>query len=288
MMNCPYCQSPVDESTGCCTGCGAQIVRKPSGGQGAQPVTRSAQAQPAAAGMAKTVTDSGLLLGKAAREARMKAVTDSGEIVSDRVYNGVIIGVLLWGLLVNYVLCALFSDRILNIRPMVLLIGYVVVAFAGIFIAARSHHPLVSFLGYNMVVVPFGLVISYMIAAVGGMNSQVVTYAFLYTMLITIGMFACYLIAPQFFAKLGGALLAVLGGLILCELVLLILRVDQVVTDWLVAGLFSLYIGYDIHRSQQYPKTVDNAVDSALDIYMDIANLFLRILMIMARSKRRD
>ncbi len=47
-----------------------------------------------------------------------------------------------------------------------------------------------------------------------------------------------------------------------------------------------MYIGYDIYRSQQYPKTLDNAVDSALDIYMDIANLFIRILSIL--GKRND
>ena len=73
-------------------------------------------------------------------------------------------------------------------------------------------------------------------------------------------------------------------GLIFCEIILLIFHVDQIVTDWIAAGLFSLYIGYDIYRSQQFPKTLDNAVDSALDIYMDIANLFIRLLDILGRK----
>ncbi len=283
-MNCPYCQSPVDEATGRCTGCGAQIVKKPAGEQNAP--TRQNTARNV--NMAKTVSNTGVLLGKAAREARMNTAVSSGELVSDRVYNGVIIGVLLWGLVVNYVLCSLFSDSIGRINPLYLLIGYLVLAIAGTIIALKSENPLVSFLGYNMVVIPFGLVLSLIIRDMGGTGSQVVTYAFLYTMLITIGMFACYLIAPQFFSKLGGALLAVLGGLVLCELVLLILGVDQVVTDWLAAGIFSLYIGYDIYRSQEYPKTIDNAVDSALDIYLDIANLFIRLLIIVSKSKRND
>ena len=47
-----------------------------------------------------------------------------------------------------------------------------------------------------------------------------------------------------------------------------------------VAALFSLYIGYDFYRSQQFAKTVDNAVDCALDIYLDIVNLFLALLRI--------
>ena len=281
-MVCPYCQGEVDESTGRCKGCGAQI-RQPAAGAG-DPQVRQAQV----AGMAKTVSNTGMLLGKAAREARLRTAVDSGEIVSDRTYNGVLVGVLLWGVALNYILCAVFGDAVARINPIALLIGYLVLAIGGTVIAARSTNPLVSFLGYNMVVIPFGLVISCFIAELGGLESQVVTYAFLYTMLITIGMFACYLIAPQFFSKLGGILLAVIGGLILCELVLLILGVDQVVTDWIAAGAFSLYIGYDIYRSQQYPKTIDNAVDSALDIYMDIANLFIRLLIILSRSKRDD
>ena len=55
-------------------------------------------------------------------------------------------------------------------------------------------------------------------------------------------------------------------------------------TDWIAAGIFSLYISYDIHRSQQFAKAVDNAVDSALDIYLDLANLFIRLLSILARK----
>ena len=285
-MNCPYCQSPVDESTGLCTGCGARIIKQPSGTRSAEPARQNVRS--AAPDMAKTVSNTGVLLGKAAREARMKNAVESGELISDRVYNGVIIGVLLWGLLVNYVLCALFSESILGVNPAVLLIGYLVMAIVGTIVALHSDNPVVSFLGYNLVVVPFGLVISWFVGGLGGMDSQVVTYAFLYTMLIAVGMFACYLIAPQFFSKLGGSLLAVLGGLVLCELVLLIFGVDQVVTDWIAAGIFSLYIGYDIYRSQHYPKTVDNAVDSALDIYMDIANLFIRLLIILAKSKSDD
>nr|MCR5618576.1 Bax inhibitor-1 family protein [Lachnospiraceae bacterium] len=58
---------------------------------------------------------------------------------------------------------------------------------------------------------------------------------------------------------------------------------------WIGAALFSGYIGYDFWRAQQFPKTLDNAVDCAVDIYLDIINLFLRILRILAgsRSSRR-
>ena len=75
-------------------------------------------------------------------------------------------------------------------------------------------------------------------------------------------------------------------GLILCEVVLMIFHVNQMATSWIAAGLFSLYLGYDMYRSQQFPKTVRNAIRSSLDIYLDLANLFLRLLQIL--GKRND
>jgi hypothetical protein len=135
-----------------------------------------------------------------------------------------------------------------------------------------------------MVAVPFGLIISVIVKHYGGLESDVVMHAFLYTLLISVGMMALVMIVPQFFAKLGGVLAGALLGALLCEIVLLIFHVDQSFMDWIIAVIFSLYIGYDIYRSQQYPKTVDNAVDSALDIYMDMANLFIRLLEILGKK----
>ena len=274
-MKCPSCGAEIDSSAKSCTYCGASLM--PSGAGSAEAV--------------KTAASAGLAFGKKAREIRLNTAVDPSAIISDRAYNGAIAAVLLWGLLINYLLCSSESvvygfARFYIEHSVACLIGYLVLVFAGVIIAGKSRNPLVSFLGYNLVVVPFGLIISMLVWLSGGISSDVVTYAFLYTLLISVGMMACVMIAPQFFSKLGGALAGVLGGMILCEIVLLIFGVQQNVTDWLVAGLFSLYVGYDIYRSQQFPKTLDNAVDSALDIYMDIANLFIRILSIMGR--RRD
>ena len=275
-MKCPSCQTENNSSAKYCASCGAPLAQ--AGGSVAPEAV-------------KTAASAGLLLGKKARLARLNTAVDPDAIISDRAYNGAIAVVLLWGLLVNYLLCS--SESVVYgfagffaSNPTLCLIGYLVVVLAGTFIAGKSQNPLVSFLGYNLVVVPFGLIISVLVWAYGGVGSEVVSYAFLYTLLISVGMMACVMIAPGFFSKLGGALCGVLIGLVVCEAVLLILGVQQDVTDWLVAGLFSLYIGYDIYRSQQFPKTLDNAVDSALDIYMDIANLFIRILSIMGKRRK--
>lgn len=269
MARCPYCGYENDKGAKFCMDCGKPLA---SGER-----TRQENAQ--------LVANTGLMLGQAARRARLEAVYEEDQLIGTRTYNGVMLGVLLWGLLVNVLLCFTVGDVYRYVNPVAFFIGYLVCAVAGILIAGKSHKPLVSFLGYNLVVIPFGLVISTAVAVYGGIGSRVVADAFLYTLLITAGMGGAALAFPELFDKLGGALLGTLIGMVVCELLLLVFRVDQSVTDWIAAGLFALYIGYDLHRSQQFAKTLDNAVDCALDIYLDIANLFLRLLRILSRKK---
>jgi FtsH-binding integral membrane protein len=52
-----------------------------------------------------------------------------------------------------------------------------------------------------------------------------------------------------------------------------------------VVAIFCGYIGVDWSRANSIPKTLDNAIDSAAALYMDIINLFVRILSIMGRSE---
>ena len=272
-MRCPYCNSQVQDGAKFCTECGATL--------NAAAIRQQRQQT------AVLASNSGLALGAAARRERLSQVVTEDQLVSPRVYNGILLGVLLWGLLVNVILCYTVGDVYRYIAPIPFAVIYLIMAFSGTIIAAKSQKPLVSFLGYNMVVLPFGLVISTLVAAytdMGSYGTEIVRYAFLYTMLIAVGMTGAALAFPNLFAKLGGALLGVLIGLVLCEVILLILGRPQQVSDWIAAGLFSLYIGYDVWRSQQFPKTVDNAVDCALDIYLDLANLFIRLLSILSKK----
>ena len=213
---------------------------------------------------------------------------DPSAIVSDRAYNGVIVAVLLWGMLVNWLLCKYvgsYTNIFPTMSPVVFIIAYVAVAIIGVIMTNKAKSTAVAFLGYNLVVVPFGLVISTLVESyVTKGQTDVVTLAFLYTMLIAAAILATVIVFPQLFEKIGKALGAVLIGLLLCEVILLIFGVRQTWTSWVASALFSFYLGYDIYRSQQYPKTIRNAMASALDIYMDLANIFIRLLEILGKK----
>ena len=271
-MKCPHCQAENESNAVYCASCGAKL-------QDTQSIDT---------GALKAATTSGVVFGKKAREARLVEKVDPSQIISTRAYNITIGAVVLWGLLINYILCwkvGNYTNLFPNMSPVAFLIGYVVIAFIGILMTTKSTSPVVSFIGYHLVVVPFGIVIATLVEAYGGIDSAVVTLAFLYTLLVFAAILLTVIVYPDVFAKLGGALGAVLIGLIVCEIVLALFRVRQQVTSWIATGLFSLYLGYDIYRSQKYPKTVKNAIASALDIYMDLANLFIRILELTGNRK---
>ena len=252
-MKCPKCHAEIPDDARFCTECGANLE-----------AVRQQRVRAATAGAGAAVA-----FGQAARRARLEAYVDPNAIISSRAYNAVLIGVLVWGFLVNVVLCTFAGNVINSVNPVAFIVVYLVCVFGGIMLTNRSHTPALSFLGYNMVVVPFGLVLSMVVQEYGGMDSVVVRDAFAYTLVITIAMLGIEMMFPNFFEKIG----------------LILMHVRQSATDWIAAGIFSLYIAYDIHRSQQFPKTVDNAIDSALDIYLDIANLFIRLLQIFGSKK---
>ena len=237
---------------------------------------------------AEKAASSVFAFGKERREKRLSEDYFDARVLSARAYNAILIGTVLWGLLLSTALVTLFGSAFSAMNPLVLIIIYFVVAIGGILISAGSKNPGISFLGFNMVAAAFSMIISTAVTQYLEQDASVVLNAFLYTMLISVGMLGASLVFPQFFAKIGGMLLGVLTGLVLCELILLIFGVRQNATDWVAAGLFSLYIGYDTYRSQQFTKTADNAVDCAVDIYMDIANLFIRLLRILAKAKSND
>lgn len=223
--------------------------------------------------------------GKAARFTQQM----DDVVISDRAYNATIGGVVLWGILVNVFMCLFCVNAIMAISPIALLIGYFVCAFGGTWIVRASHHPIVSFVGYNLVVLPFGALLSLIVTVYARVyGSYIIAEAFGMTAAVVVIMLCLGALFPQFFLRMGPALAVTLLLLIIVEGICSIFSLSTSGFALIGCALFSLYIAYDWVRANSYVHTLDNAVDSACDIYMDIINLFLRILQILGRSSRRN
>ena len=222
-------------------------------------------------------------LTESRREKRLMELDPDAAILDDRTYNLALGGTVMYGLVLNIIMCATLGSRMMYVNPLYLIIGYFVSCVVGILLSTHSDNPVISFLGYNLIVVPVGLVLSITISSyVRAGAGDIVFQAVVYTAVTTAVMIALSIIYPDFFARIGGLIFGALIGLVLAELLALFFFPGaQNGLAWAGAGVFSLYIGYDYWRAQEYPKTLDNAIDSAVDIYLDIINLFLRILRIL-------
>lgn len=209
--------------------------------------------------------------------------TTDDTLIGAGLYNLVIGLTLLWGFAVNYIMVShIAPEAIASVNPWVFFIGYFASCFFGIYLFQTSSNPLVSFIGYNFVVVPFGLIINMVVSQY---DPELVTEAIRITGLVTIAMMCLGTLFPAFFQKIAGVLTIALLLVIVVELIeIFIFKTHHGILDWIVVLIFCGYIGYDWGRANQIPKTVDNAVDSAAALYMDIINLFLRILRILGRK----
>ena len=195
--------------------------------------------------------------------------------LSVRTYNIVIGLILLWGVLINIIMCVCCTEIFMQWNPVAIIIGYFVVAIAGIYLS-ESSNALVSFIGYNMVVIPIGVVLSIALVdydQISIMNALVTTVA------ITLLMILLGSIFPQIFFSMGRVLFVCLTGVVICEIIFLLIGFSTPsIWDWIVALIFCGYIGYDWAEAQTKPRTLDNAVDSVVALYLDIVNLFMRLL----------
>jgi FtsH-binding integral membrane protein len=172
---------------------------------------------------------------------------------------------------------------LIGVSSWVLLLGYLVPTLIGVLMAAKSTNPMVSFIGYNLVVLPIGVLLSLLLL---NFPVGIVVKAMALTGMVTATMMLLAIIRPQFFLGLGRTLfLTLIIGIVAEVVATWLLGYRGEIFDWVFVILFSGYIGYDVAKSQAYPKTLDNAVDSALDIYLDIINLFIRLLSILGRRE---
>lgn len=169
---------------------------------------------------------------------------------------------------------------------LVLMIALMLLPFAGILLARRASSLPMQFLAFHLVLVPFGLLLGPILQAyihIGGM--ALVSRALLLTGATSGIMMLLGLSYPQIFSRLGGVLFASLMALVVVRLIGMFVPAlgNAVWVDWLAAGIFTLYVGYDCYRAMNIPATGANAFGVAISLYLDILNLFLTILRLLGR-----
>ena len=211
------------------------------------------------------------------------------KIISDKAFYLVIAAVLFFGFAVNAVEVFFFAEAIFDFvatgaNLVWFFVGYVVMGLVGICINVFSRNPAISFLGYCLVVLPIGAILALVVPSY---SFGVVRSAFFVTVILSavFGLFA--ILYPRVFYSVWKILALSLLIAMVWSVVALFTGAyfssGYVWLDWLIVLIFCCYIGFDISLARNRPKTMDNAVDSACGLYLDIVNVFLRLLIIFGR-----
>ena len=158
-------------------------------------------------------------------------------------------------------------------------------AVIGIVIYSGSDKPGTSFLGVTVLSGSLGLTIGPILAYY---SSETIMKALVMTLGVTLIMSVFGILMPKVIKGAGGIVFVLLSLLLVgyfAQFILLLFGFSAYLLplDYLAAGLFSLYIWYDWGKAISLPATVDNAIDAAGALIVDVVNLFLALLRIFGR-----
>ncbi len=86
------------------------------------------------------------------------------------------------------------------------------------------------------------------------------------------------------FGLLLGAIFVQFGGIVLAA-VGVDMRLSFTILDWAVLILFCAIMVYDLNMARRLDRTLNNAIDVAVNVFLNFANIFIRILSIMGQKK---
>lgn len=209
------------------------------------------------------------------------------DTLSKRMYVAAVSGFTVYGLIITSII-AFFT---LAWQPSIWAILGVglVIPIIGIYIAIKSNEWPISLIGYTLLVLGLGAITG---PSVAFYETGVVVTAVMATAGVTIVMSVAGIIYPKSLEGWSGYLFGGLLALIfvrLAQLMLMSLGIAESLwyiplIEYGAAILFSLYIIYDWNRALRLSKTMDNAVDCAMAIYLDIINLFITLLRIFGHK----
>ena len=128
-----------------------------------------------------------------------------GTILSDQMYNFLLGAVLFWGFFLNWLIVKIVDPTaVLDVMSIwMFFLMYFASCLCGIWLFTRSTRPVISFLGYNLVVVPFGFVVNIIVA---GYDDAIVVNAMEVTCGVVAVMMMMGTVFPRFFQKISTTL----------------------------------------------------------------------------------
>ncbi|MBO5328258.1 MAG: US12 family protein [Clostridia bacterium] len=209
-------------------------------------------------------------------------------IISDKTYYLTIAATLFFGFLINAIEVIFFADQIRQINPVVFFIIYFVGALGGVLLNVFSTKPALSFIGYLLVVLPLGMLLSLIVPQA---SFSAVRSAFLVTTFLTVIFGVLAIVYPKVFYSIYTVISIALIIALLYQIVTIFVPIGGVywgvnnLIDWVIVILFCCYIGFNISAASRREKTLDSAIDSACALYVNIINVFVRLIAIFSRRR---
>lgn len=219
----------------------------------------------------------------------IRAEEHAARPISPRLYNLIIAGLIFLGFCVMSMGVNIVSTPAflmwMSHNVLLYMLGSIAGTIAGIVLmssAVKRQSVARSLVGFALFICTFGLMLSMVL-----MNYSLPTIntAFLATAGITAVFGALGLAFPQVFQRIAGVLSISLLALIVVQFVMMFLGVDQTWLDIAVIVVFCGFIGYDMYVATTVAPTVPNAVFMACNLFLDIVNVFIRLLNIVSDNR---
>lgn len=220
----------------------------------------------------------------------VEGTQNPGNTLSERTYSFmltvlVFVGFAIMGVCAGLATSPNFLMAIYNHYLMVTLVSFVVSIVGCVMMGSGKKNQSVglSFAGYALMVLSLGFTTSLTMLYY---DLGTISTAFMATAAVTVVMGCLGMAFPQVFAKIQGALFFSLLGVIVVEIALMFFHISTAWLDYVVVALFAGFIGRDFYVALNDQPTMANAIFNASQLYLDILNVFIRLLSIF--GNRRD
>lgn len=205
-----------------------------------------------------------------------------------RAYN-LCIGISVFiGLLITAVTTYLLKDSVgmmFYAHPLIFSILYLVVSLSASQIAINTENEMVSVIGHVVIAIATGALLS---SCIPYEKMSVLLNAAITTGVILAVMITVATAFPGMFLGFGKVLLTSLFALIIGETIMyFIFGVSPAIIDVIAIGIFTVYIGYDWQKGLEYPKTLKFAIITTISIYLDLINIFIRLVSLTSKNSNK-